>query len=118
MSTLPSQQQPAGGHVPSANFAEAGVKVSQSMPTPPVGDAARDADEALEAEIQAASDDMVEAQGRYMAGGGFEAMGDRDRAMALFYALIKRRSPAQVERMRQLQAYRMAREPGAGGPLA
>lgn len=74
-----------------------------------------EADELLEARIQAASDDMVAAQGRYMAGGGFEAMGDRDRAMALFYSLIKLRSPAQVERMRQLQVRRMAIEPGAGG---
>lgn len=77
-----------------------------------------DADEALEAQIQAANDAMVEAQGRYQAGGGFEAMGDRDRAMAEFYALIKRRSPAQIERMRVAQAWRMTQEPGAGGPLA
>jgi hypothetical protein len=56
-------------------------------------------DEQREAAIERASKALCAAHERVMAGGGFEAAGDRERALALFYALVRGRSAAQVARM-------------------
>ena len=70
-------------------------------------------DAELEAAISRAGRALERAQAAVEAGGGFEALGNRDRALASFCALIRMRSPAQIARMQAAQAERMALEPGA-----
>lgn len=70
-------------------------------------------DDELEAHIADCGRHLIEAYERYEKSSCFTDLGDAQRWEMLQREAIQARSPARVAQMRQEQAERMAREPGA-----